>query len=371
MSDINNFARKCIQNKKEYIPGKPVEEVQRELGLTDIVKLASNENPLGASPLALAAMHTELDSGMNFYPQSVHHNLLLKLSAVHDLSPQHICTDNGADGILSVLGLTFIDPGDEIVMTRASFPDYEDFTTKMDGKKVLVPYTPDYRTDVDGLIAAITPKTKLLFICNPDNPAGSIITNAEFKRLLANVPESVLVVSDEAYYDYVTDPNYPQTLSYLPGYSNLVIIRTFSKIMGLAGVRFGYAMAHPGIIRLMMKTREPFPVNRIAQAGALAALDDQDFKQKSLQVILEGRRQIYDALAALGVDAYPSHTNFVLVDLGQPAQPVFDAMLREGVIVRPLVHHGLPDCLRITIGTREQNERMIRALPKALESSSG
>lgn len=364
--DVNLLARPCILRRKEYIPGKPVEEVQRELGISDIVKLASNENPLGASPRALEAMARELGQNTNFYPESLCHDLRVRLAEHHNLSPDHFFIDNGLDGVITMLGLTFINSGEEVVMGALTFPAYENITTKMDGVCVGVPLTADFRLDIDGMIAAITPKTKIVFLCNPNNPTGTILRLEEFERLLEAAPSNVLVVSDEAYYEFADDPAYPQTLSYLASHPNLVILRTFSKIMGLAGVRIGYAIALPELVKVMLKAREPFPVNRVAQAGALAAMEDHDFIRRTLEINRQGRQQFYQALKEMGLRCYPSQTNFIFVDLGCQAQPVFEAMLRQGVIIRPLGSMGQPTCIRITVGTQPQNERAIQALRKTL-----
>ena len=364
---VTRLARQCILARKEYVPGKPIEEVRRELGIDDIIKMASNENPLGASPMALEAMIDELKRSAHRYPESLCYDLIQKLASVHNLAPECFFIDNGGDGVITMIGLSFVDPGDQVLMGGLTFPAYENITTKMDGECVQIPLTPDHRLDVEGFISAVTPKTKIAFLCNPNNPTGTIVTKQEFERLLTSLPETVLLVSDEAYYDFADDPAYPQSIPYLSQYPNLIIIRTFSKIMGLAGVRVGYCMAHPAVVKVMLKAREPFPVNRPAQAGALAALDDVDFIQSTLQLNRKGREQYYQAFASMGLTYYPTQTNFVFVELGQPAEPVFQALLRQGVVVRPVGYMGEPSCLRITIGTFEQNERTISALAKVLD----
>ncbi len=364
--DANKLARPCVQRCKEYIPGKPAEEVRRELGLDDVLKMASNENPLGPSPRAVAAMMRELQS-VNLYPEGLCPELTLKLAAKHQLSSQHFFLDNGLDGVITMLGLAFVNPGEEVIMGELSFAAYANITNKMGGECVPVPMTDDGRLDVVGMIGALSAKTKMIFLCNPNNPTGTIVTRAEFDRLIAAVPETVLVVSDEAYYEFADSPDYPQSLDYLPQHPNLIVMRTFSKVMGLAGMRLGYAMAHPEVVKVLLKVREPFPVNRIAQAGALAALDDAEFINRALQANRAGREQLDRGLAALGILCYPSQTNFVYADLGRPAQPIFQALLREGIIIRPLGPSGRPNCARITVGTHEQNERALQALRKVLE----
>lgn len=360
------LARQCMLDRKEYVPDKSVEEVRRELGLSDVIKMDSCENPLGTSPMALEAMINELKQKANRYPESLCHDLAHRLASVHDLRPEQFLFDTGADGVITVIGLTFVDPGDEVIFGEVTFPAYENITTKMDGVCVKVPLTEDYRLDVDGFVSAITPRTRMLFLCNPNNPTATITTKEEFQRLLKSTPETVIIVSDEAYCEFADDPSYPLSVPYLREYPNLIIVRTFSKIMGLAGLRVGYAMAHPDVINVMRKAREPFPVSGIAQAGALAALDDADFVNRTLAVNKEGREQYYRAFEEMGLQYYPSQANFIFVDLRRPAQPVFEAMLRDGVIVRPLIFAGAPNGMRISVGLKHENERTIASLKKAL-----
>ncbi|MDR3573162.1 MAG: histidinol-phosphate transaminase [Anaerolineaceae bacterium] len=368
MIDINKIARQCIREFKEYVPGKPVEEVQRELGIQDVLKLSSNESPLGASPLAVQAMIKELKENCHFYPESLCPVLAAKLAQIHKLDPEQFFINNGVDGVLSMIGIAIIDCGDEVVTSQYTFQAYQNVTTRMGGNIVLVPQTADHRFDIDGIIARLTPQTKIVFLCNPNNPTGTMTTRAEFERLLAAVPENTLLVSDEAYYDFAEDPDYPQTIPYLKNHTNLVITRTFSKVMGLAGLRVGYAMAHPEIIKVLRKVTDPFPVNRIAQAGALAGLDDLEFLRCSIQIVQQGRQQVYDGLLKMGLDPIPSQANFVCVDLGMPATPIYERMLRMGVIVRPLAPQGLPTFLRFTVGTPDQNIRALNTLAKALDN---
>ncbi len=361
--DVKKIARPSILVRKDYVPGKPVEEVTREYGITDIVKLASNENPLGTSPKALEAMTAELQH-INSYPESLCPNVVSKLAKKYNVTKENIYVDNGEDGVITMLGLTFVNPGDECIMSELTFPAFENIVGKMDGKSVIVPLTKDYRYDVDAVIKAITPKTKIVFLCNPNNPTGTIITKAEFEKLLNAIPENTLLFSDEAYYEFVDDPDYPQTLEYLEKHPNLVIGRTFSKVYGIAGTRIGYLIANPEIIKVMLKTREPFPVNRIAQAGAIAAMDDHEFVNETIKVNAEGRKQISEALKNMGFEVYPGQSNFVFANLGKPVVPVYEGLLREGVIIRPLGPQGAPNCIRVSIGTKDQNDRFIRSFQK-------
>jgi len=388
MISINKIARQCILNIKEYVPGKSLEEVKRELGLENVLQLSLNENMLGASPLAKKAMVKEIEEKSHLYPESLSPMLAARLAQIHQLDPDQFFVNNGMDGVLSMIGAAFIEVGDEVVTSQYSFFSYQHSTARMGGKIVLVPQTPDRRFDVDGIIAALTPKTKIVFLCNPNNPSGTIISRHEFDRLLTAVSKNArdnsgtgspgessgteqgntLLVSDEAYYDFVDDPAYPQTLPYLKDHPNLIITRTFSKVTGLAGMRVGYAMAHQDVIKILRKVMEPFAVNRVAQAGALASLDDHEFLRASIQFVKEGREQVYQGLLKMGFKAIPSQGNFVFVDIETPAAPICEAMLRQGVIIRPLGPQGMPTCLRITVGTPDQNIRMLNALASALKS---
>ena len=366
MFDITKIARQCILNIKPYVPGKPVEEVKRELGLTDVLKLASNENPLGASPMAIEAMIKDLQDNANYYPESLCPALTKKLGQQHQLDPSHFFVSNGVDGVISMIGLAFIEINDEVVTSQYSFFAYQNVTARMGGRINLIPQTTDLSFDIDRIIASVTSKTKAVFLCNPNNPTGTITRRNDFEKLLAALPENTLLISDEAYYQFANDPDYPQTVPYLDNHPNLIITRTFSKVMGLAGLRIGYAIAHPDIISTLRKVMDPFPVNRTAQAGAIASLDDSEFLERSIRVVVEGRSQLYQGLVKLGLKTSPSQTNFVFVDLERLSTPIYNAMLLEGVIVRPMEPQGLPTCLRITVGTKEQNTRALDALARAL-----
>lgn len=371
MIDINKITRQCISEIKEYVPGKPIEEVQRELGLEDVIKLSSNENPLGTSPMAIRAMVKEVQENVHYYPESLSPMLVAKLARIYQLDPNQFFINNGVDGVLSMIAMAFIESGDEVVTSQYSFYSYQSVTAHMGGNMILIPQTQDRRFNIDAIIAALTPKTKIVFLCNPNNPTGTITYRVEFERLLAAIPENCLLVSDEAYCEFVDDPEYPQTILYLKDHSNLIITRTFSKVMGLAGVRVGYAIAHESIISVLRKVCDAFPVNRIAQAGALAGLDDQEFIDRSVRIVKQGREQLYDGLCNMGLNAIRSHTNFILVDLNIPVAPIYESMLCQGVIVRPLGPQGLPTCLRITVGTPAQNERALNALKKGLQDRGG
>lgn len=363
---IEKVARQCILARKDYIPGKPIEEVQQELGITDIIKMASNENPLGASPKAIEAMIEEIRTNAARYPVSLCTAMGEKLAKYLGVKPSQLYIDNGGDAVITMLGLTFINPEDEVVTAELTFPAYENITTKMGGKLIKVPMTAEGGYDLKGIAAAITPHTKLVFLCNPNNPTGRFIPKDELLAFMEKLPETVLLFMDEAYYDFADDPAYPQTIPLLDRFPNLIVMRTFSKVMGLAGIRCGYCVASEEIVKAMMKAREPFPVNRVAQAGVMAALDDREFIQKTLDNNAAGRKQFYAAFEEMGLSYYPSQTNFIFVDLKQSAEDVFQAMLREGVIIRPLTSQGAPEAVRITVGLPEENARTIQALKKVL-----
>lgn len=364
---ISESARLCIRNRKDYIPGKPIEEVERELGITDVIKMASNENPLGASPRAVNAAIEEIIRKCNRYPESMCVELAKKLSGRLGVKPSNLYIDNGGDGVITMIGLTFIDRDDEVIFSELTFPAYDNITTKMGGKSVIIPLTPEGDIDLDGYLSAITPKTKMIFICNPNNPTGKILKKEKLEAFLEAVPKQAAVVCDEAYYEFVEDPDYPRTIELLEKYENLIVIRTFSKIYGLCGLRCGYAVASEDCVKILLKAREPFPVNRAAQAAALAALDDGEFVERTLSVNREGKRQLYEGFERLGLRYYPSYTNFIYVDLDKNAEAVFQSMLSDGVIIRPLTSQGRPEAARITIGLAEENERTLDSLKRALD----
>lgn len=368
MFDPTKLVRPCIQRRKAYIPGKPLEAVQREYGLTDIIKLASNENPLGTSPLAREAMIDEIRQRAYRYPESQAPRLRTKLAERHGLSPEGIVLDNGEDAVILLIAMTFFNPGDEIVMPEVSFVSFANHTINMDATPIKIPMRDDYGLDVEAMAAAITPETKALFICNPNNPTGMVTSKAAFETLLAAVPEDLLVVSDEAYWHFVDDPDYPDTVPYLDDHPNLLILRTFSKAYGLAGLRIGYVLGHPELIQPMSVARPVFAVNRIAQAGALAAMDDEAFLKRVLETNRAGRQQFYRAFEALGLGYVKSQSNFILVDVGRPSNLVAEALLQQGVIVRPQPPDLLPNMIRVSVGTKAENEKAIQALKRVLGS---
>jgi len=365
---MKELVRQCILARKDYIPGKPIEEVQKEYGITDIIKMASNENPFGTSPKAIQAMIAELYANASRYPVSLCSSLLTKLARYLDVKESQLYIDNGGDAVITMFGLTFFNPEDEVIISDKTFPAYENITTKMGSKMIKVPLMAEGYFDLSAMYDRITNKTKAVFICNPNNPTGCITPKKDIECFLKRVPKSVLVFLDEAYYDFADNPDYIQSVPLLANYENIIILRTFSKLMGMAGIRCGYCIANEEIVRAMMKAREPFPVNRLAQVGGEAALDDSGFIKKTLDNNKQAKQYYYEQFKKIGLKYYPTESNFICVDINKNAGVVFQRMLKEGVIVRPLESQGLSNCLRITFGLPVENERTIRALKKAIET---
>jgi len=350
---------------KPYVPGTPIEEVQRKYGLKDVIKLASNENPLGPSPKALEAMREVLPK-LNLYPDGQSYYLRQALADFLDVSPDCVTVGNGADGLIMETCMAYLDEGSEVVMSRSSFPVYDIYTHVMRGETVKTPLK-DYGLDLDAMAEAVTPRTRLIFVCNPNNPTGTIVTADEVEAFVARVPEDVLVIFDEAYYEMVDDEAYPETLRYVrEGRRNVMVLRTFSKVFGLAGVRLGYAIASPEVLAPLNRVKEPFAVNKLAQAAGIGALEDVAFMEKAVAFTQRERRFLHEAFEGLGLETIPSQTNFMLVRIGPEAAEVQQELVKRGVIVRPCDGYDLPSFLRVTVGSREQNERLVSALEEVL-----
>jgi histidinol-phosphate aminotransferase len=348
-----------------YQPGRPIEEVARELGLPadDIIKLASNENPLGPSRLALAAMRKAL-AQVNLYPDGNAFYLKQKLAAKLDVTPAHLILGNGSNEIIEFIGHAFIAPGAEVVVSQYCFAVYPIVTALFGGKLVVVP-AKDYGHDLEAMLAAITPSTRVVIVANPNNPTGTSARHEDLARFVAAAPENVLVALDEAYIEFLDQP-----LDLLPQIRsgqkpNLLLMRTFSKIYGLAGLRLGYGIGHPDLVAEFEKIRQPFNINAVAQAGALAALDDTAHAQKTRRINSRGLKFYERAFRKLGLEFIPSSANFILVRVGE-GQRVFSEMQRLGVIVRPMGGYQLPEWVRISIGTPKENKRCLEALKTAL-----
>jgi histidinol-phosphate aminotransferase len=354
-----------LQAVPVYQPGRPIEEVARELGLPadDIIKLASNENPLGPSRLALAAMRKAL-AQVNLYPDGNAYYLKQKLAAKLGVTPAHLILGNGSNEVIEFVGHAVISPGAEVVVSQYCFAVYPIVTALCGGKLVVVP-AKDYGHDLDAMLAAITSNTRVVFVANPNNPTGTSARREDLARFVAAVPENVVLALDEAYIEFLGD-----ALDLLPeirsgGKPNLLLMRTFSKIYGLAGLRLGYGIGHPEFIAELEKVRQPFNINAVAQAGALAALDDSAHADKTRQKNARGLKFYVRAFRKLGLESIPSAANFILVRVGD-GQRVFDEMQRQGVIVRPMGGYQLPEWVRISIGTPKENKRCLAALKSAL-----
>ena len=363
VSSIWDYANAQRRDLAVYEPGKPIEETARELGAdaASIIKLASNENPLGPSPKAIAAMRAALESA-HLYPDGGGHYVRAALSAKLGVPVDHLILGNGSNEIIEFIGHAVLRPGAEVITPEHAFVAYK-LVARLFGAKLTEIAAPDFQQDLDAIAAAITPATRAIFIANPNNPTGTPVTQEAIDRFMKRVPEDVVVVFDEAYFEYVDDP--PDTFRFVRAGRNVIVLRTFSKIHGLAGVRLGYGIARPELIGLLQKTREPFNANSIAQAGAIAALADEEHQRRTKQITDAGRTYLQEEFAELGLPFVPSVGNFVLVNVGNGAA-VFREMLQRRVIVRGLKGYNLPEWVRISVGTMEQNRLCIAALHEVL-----
>lgn len=355
--ELRNFVR----NIRPYKPGKPIEEVIRELGITDeVIKLASNENPLGPSPRAVHAM-AQMIGETNLYPDDNCFYLKKKMSEKFGMHTENIIIGSGSVELIELIFKAYVNPGDEIIMSDPSFIMYRIACQIFGGNRIAIPLD-NYSHNIDAISRAINHKTKIIVIDNPINPTGTIIERDAFHTLIEKVPEHVILVIDEAYREYITNNSYPDTCSYLSSHPNLIILHTFSKIYGLAGLRVGYGFSSSDIISALMKVRLPFNVNLIAQIAAAAALDDDDFVAKSIENNDAGKQFLYRELRAIGLEYTPTYGNFILTHFPQAAQDIFIRAQKKGIITRTVLEYGLPNSLRITIGTPQQNKRLVEVL---------
>lgn len=353
-----------VQNLIPYVPGKPVEELERELGVTDAVKIASNENPLGPSPLALKAIG-EAVGNLNRYPDGDSFYLKGALADRLGIEPQNIIFGNGSNEVLELVARTFIRPGDEVIMGEYGFIVFPIVTQATGAVRVSSPM-PELTHDLKDMFSRITDKTRVIFIANPNNPTGTMVKGARLEWFLNSVPEDILVVVDEAYFEYVDDPDYLDTSKLLGKRRSLLTTRTFSKIHGLAGLRVGYGIGDPEIISFMNRVREPFNINSLAQTGAMAALEDSEHIEKSFRANQSGLTFLGSELDRMSLKHYPSYTNFLLVEFDSDPMAIYEKLLRDGVIVRPVGGYGLRSHLRVTVGTEQENRRFIEALKKVM-----
>ena len=363
MSSIIKQAHPWLDGLVAYDPGKPIEETARELGLDPeaIIKVASNENPLGPSPKAVEAMK-EAAEGVNIYPDGGGYKLRSGIAEKVGLHRENVVLGNGSNEIIELIGHGFLNPGDNVVAAEHAFVVYKLMATLFGAETIEVP-DPDFVHDLDAMAAAITPKTKKVFIANPNNPTGTMVGQDGIERFMDQVPDHVMVIFDEAYYEFLHEP--PDTLRYVSEGRNVVIMRTFSKIQGLAGLRIGYGLTTPEIASVLQKCRQPFNTNAIAQAGAIAGLLDIEHQQRTCDLNDEGLEYLQGAFKEMGLEYVPSVANFVLVKVGD-GDAVFDLMLKQGVIIRAMRGYKLPEWVRISVGTMEQNERCIATLKQVL-----
>src|SRR5215468_9024118 len=359
-----SIANEHILGIAPYEPGKPIEELEREFGLTDVIKLASNENPLPPSERVLKAI-TEALGHLNRYPDGSGHYLRVALARRHGLTPEHVVLGNGSNELIELIVRGFLRPGEEAVIPHPSFVVYPMIVQAVGGIRVVVTLK-DHRLDLEAMARAITPMTKMVFIANPNNPTATIVTADEVAAFMARVPDKVIVVFDEAYYEFAQGPDFPDALSYLRQGRKVAVLRTFSKAASLAGLRVGYAVADPDCVMLLNRIRAPFNVNSLAQVAALAAIEDDSHILECLRMIEAGRHFLCDEFTSMGLRYVPSRANFILLDAGRSGSDVFQRLLKEGVIVRPMSSFGMETALRITIGTPEENRRLIKALKKVL-----
>ena len=359
-----SLANEHILGIAPYEPGKPIEELERELGVTDAIKLASNENPLPPSERVRKAVAAALVQ-LNRYPDGSGFYLRQAVAKRHGVTAEQIVLGNGSNELIELLVRTFLQPGEEAIVPHPSFVVYPMIVQAAGGIRVMVMLR-DHRLDLEAMARAITPMTKLVFIANPNNPTATIVTAEEVEHFMARVPERTIVVFDEAYMEFALGPDFPETLAYVKQGRKVVVLRTFSKAASLAGLRVGYGVADADAIALMNRIRQPFNVNSLAQVAALAALDDDSHVLECVRMIEAGRHFLYEEFRALGLRYVPSRANFVLVDVGRSATDIYQRLLKEGVIVRPMTSFGMETAFRITVGTPEENRRLVKALHTVL-----
>jgi len=349
-----------------YVPGKPIDELEREYGIKGSIKLASNENPLGPSPKAVEAIGRQI-AKLHRYPDGAGHVLLNKLAAKLNVRTEQIVMGNGSDDILGLLSRALLQPGDEAIIPRPSFLMYVIVTQSAGAVPVEVPLK-DMGIDLEGILGRVTPRTRLIFICNPNNPTGTMLTQEALRAFLDALPPEVVVVLDEAYIEFVRDTRCAQGLSFLNGDPTVVTLRTFSKVYGLAGLRVGYGVMPTQLAQLLNRVRMPFNVNALAQAAAVAALDDTEFFDKTKALIHDGLDFLYAQIEKRNLRYFPTQTNFFLIDVQRDARDVFERFLRQGGIVRAMSAYGFPNYIRINVGLPEENRRFLAALDRVLDS---
>jgi histidinol-phosphate aminotransferase len=363
---LEKIVKPWVRELTPYKPGKPPEELERELGVTGAIKLASNESPLGPSVRAIEAVLKAVES-MHRYPDGACFALRERLAALHSVDPAQLVFGSGADEILELVVKAFLGPGDEAVFAWPSFAMYPIVTKGMGATSVMVPLDSEFAHDLDAMRAAITDRTRVVFVCNPNNPTGTSVGASAFEAFMQGLPDHVVVVVDEAYFEFVRRDDFPDSLPWTSQRPGTLVMRTFSKIYGLAGVRIGYGIADTEFADYLNRVRLPFNVNRLAEAAALAALDDTEHAERSRSINAEGASYLSAELRGLGLEVWPTDANFLLV---RASREMPERLMREGVIVRPLSEFGMPEHMRVSIGLPEENERFIKTLRNLIEANA-
>ncbi|MFA5087805.1 MAG: histidinol-phosphate transaminase [Candidatus Omnitrophota bacterium] len=361
---MKKLARKNILKIKSYVPGKPIDEVKREMGLKRVIKLASNENPFGPSPRVLRAIQQEAKE-LNRYPDGECYKLKKQLAKRLGVGPQQLIFGNGSDEIIVMAIRAFVDSKDEVIIAKPSFLIYE-IASKAAGAKVKAVSLKDFRYNLEAMSKAVNKRTKIIFIGNPDNPAGTYVTQNELVNFLGRLRRDVVVFIDEAYFEYVSSSDYPRSIELLKKFKNIIISRTFSKMYGLAGLRIGYGIANEEMVEILNRVRDPFNVNSLAQAAALACLKDRAYYCEVARRLNEQKNFLYEELSAMGVIFRRTATNFILINVGKDSRQVSQELLRKGLIVRDMGAWGLKNFIRLTIGREEENKTFIQALREIL-----
>lgn len=366
---VQDLVRKEVLNFEPYIPGKPIAELKREFNIDTVYKLASNENSLGASRKSIEKLQEILEN-IHRYPDSICFDLRKRLAEKLQINENNVLFGNGSDEIIELLGKTFLNYEDEIVVAEHSFVRYKMSADLMGGITKIAKMTKDFVVDCDELLKLISPRTKMIFIGNPNNPTGTYVTKVAFEKFMQNVPENILVVMDEAYYEFAKENvDYPDTKQMQASYKNIIILRTFSKLFALAGLRVGYMIADKDIVGFVDRIRPPFNVNIIAQAVAIEGLVDEEHKQKSLELAVKGKNFLYQEFEKMNIEYLPTATNFILFKTKLKGRQVFQELLKKGIIIRAVDEYDLADYARVTIGTEEENKNFIKALKEVMIKS--
>ncbi|MBB3109296.1 histidinol-phosphate aminotransferase [Paenibacillus phyllosphaerae] len=359
--------KQSIVHLPVYQPGKPIEDVKRELGLTEVIKLASNENPFGSSPKAIEAIQAEL-ANISIYPDSFSTELAAAVGSYLNVTAKQLIFGAGSDEVILMLARAYVHPGDETIMADETFSIYK-HNVQVEGAVCIEVPLKDGTHDLPAMLAKVTDKTKIIWVCNPNNPTGTVVGKDELHAFLKQVPEHVIVVLDEAYFEYVAEEKAPDSVALLGEFKNLVLLRTFSKIYGLASLRIGYGVGHPDVIHFINQVREPFNTTRVAQAAATASIQDQAFVAECKARNAEGLRYLTGEFERMGLHYFEPNGNFVMFDTKLPSTQVFDGLLRRGIISRARWAH-YPTYIRITVGSQEQNEKFIAALEQVLQEAA-